>query len=174
MADFRKRTRTAVYDALVSPTFGLNAKLAAAAPGYGVTAPTFDLAAGSSQFLQGFLLPEALDLSPLIVFPALVLYTSSARTESGREKFRKWTGDVQVESHFYLEQRAGREKDNTEVLGDLLEDAFVEVLNAARSIFEGAGVTWGGDYSCDRDPVVQLENGWAQRIPISTLFEVTV
>lgn len=172
MAATRKNVRDALVEALQHGTTGLNAQIATLAAAYSLAAFTFDWAAGSKQFIQAFLTPEAVDMSKLIVFPSLVLYTSTAQSQRDREKFRKFTGDILAHLDFYFEYRVGMEGDNTEAQGDLIEDAIIELLNASRSIFESKGVYWNGDFASVRDPIVQFEDGWAQRVPIGILMEV--
>lgn len=172
MAITRKNVRDALNQALQHATNGFNAKLAAVAATYGIAAFTIDWTAGSKKFFQGFLTPEAVDLSQVIEFPALILYTTTQASRADREKFGKFAGDVSAQLDFYVEFRAGMETDLSDSYGDAIEDAILEVMAANLSIFHGLGVYWNGDYEATRDPVVQFQNGWGQRIPITLTFSV--
>lgn len=174
MADFRRRARKAVYDSLVHVTNGLNQKLLAAAGGYGISpAPSVNFA-NSKQFLQGFLATEGVDMSVLSERPALVLFTSTAASQDGREKYRKFAGDVTVNLHFYLEYQNGAEQGDVERYADLFEDALIECLASNAQAMNAAGAYWDGDYLSERDLIVQLGDGWGQRILTQMIFEVTV
>ena len=174
MADFRRRARKAVYDSLVHNTNGLNAKLTAAAAGYGIApAPVVNFA-NSKQFLQGFLMREGVNMSVLSERPALVLFTSTAASQTGREKYQKFAGDVTVDLHIYLEYQNGAEQGDVERYGDLFEDALVECLFANALAMSAAGVYYNGDFQSEREFIMQLGDGWSQRILTQMIFEVTV
>lgn len=174
MASPRKLVRDALRTALQHPTSGLNAKVRAAATEHGIEPFEIAWEEGSRQFLQGYFDADAVDLSPIFEFPGLVLYTSQAAKQPDREKFRDFAGDVIAQLDFYVEIRQGREFDNTESYGECFEDALLQVMAATRSIFESAGAYWNGDIEIAANPVVQLQDGWAQRISTTLTFEVTL
>lgn len=173
MPNYRKAVRDQIKAALMHATTGVNAQMAAVWSTYGGELVTVDFAPESYSFVQMYL--SEIDIAESQVVPedrncALVLYTSSA-INLNLAKSHSFAGQVTANIDCYVRYGEGIKDDNTESTCDAAEDAIVRALNAYT--FSG-GVTWNRQYTCDRQPMQPLANGWQQCIPISCVFDVYV
>lgn len=174
MPQIRRIIRERMVAALSDPSTGFNVKLGGIASDYGVDPFSIDFLPGSRNFFQGFVdTPEVLDQIQITEFPAMLVYTSASenRIDAMPTKFSGTVVQhVDVWARFDLTQpTSGRERDNTEPIGDAVEDAIVEAIY----LFQGWGpATFGRQYRCDRGPLRILGDGWEQRYPFQFIFEV--
>jgi|SRR6185369_741748 len=172
MVSTRKAVRDAIIAILAAPLTGFNAGLAAVASSYGVTPFTIDWSAGSKQLFQGYLLPDQIELSQVIVYPACVAYTTFTQNQN-LEKFRRFSGIVTLNLDFYVDFRTGIEVDQTDDLPDAIEDAITGIINQPLLNLP-SNIAWNGGIECAREPVRLLQDGWFQRCPHQLIFEVDV
>lgn len=164
---------------LADATTGFNARLAAIAASYGITAFAVDWDLNSTSFIQSFVDPSAVDVAPLIPADvAALLYTSlssESHEQEGRTKFARYSGQIILHLDFYLRFDDGMEplERNTEDIADAIEDAVIQVLRRTDADWP-AGVVFNGDVASPRESIVHLADGYGQRIPFTFLFEVHV
>lgn len=176
MPQTRKLVRDGIRGALAHQTTGFNSKFAALAGAYGL-APALSIHWDplSRQVFQGFIGADLLDLSQIADFPAVVIYTSRAENQLLTMP-TKFSGTITGHADFYLRfdldrNSGGPERDDTDSWSDAVEDAVIEALHAYTGW--SGGVAFLREFRCERDPVVLLGDGWAQRLPFEIFFEVT-
>ena len=146
--------------------------MAATAGAYGITPFTIDWAAGSKQLFQGYLLPDQIELSQVIRYPACVIYTTVTQNQN-LEKFRRFSGIVVLNLDFYVDFKTGIEVDQTDDIPDLIEDVVTSIINSP-TLNLPSNIHWNGGLECSREPVRLLQDGWFQRCPHLLTFEVDV
>lgn len=170
----RKLIRDAAVSRLSDATTGFNAAIAALASAYEITAFTINWAAGSGSFVQMFLNPDQLDTSQILEYPALALYTSTARESTGdgnRITGAHFSGIIHLHLDFYIKFIDEIEVDDTESIADAIEDAVLSVLHTPTAAWP-ANVTYNGDFEAPRESMVQLGDGYEMRVPFILTFEV--
>ena len=167
--NYRKVTRDAVRTALSAAVTGFNAQLAAIAAAYSIVPYTIDWAAESRQTFQGYISPEQIDVSQIVEYPAVVLYTSDAINENF-EKGHRFGGQVQAHMDWYLRFKTGIEVDDVESILDATEDAALEAINDYSAW--PANVIYNRQFQVSRDAISLLGEGWEQRIAVQMLFHV--
>jgi len=181
MPNIYKAIRDAMRTCLADATNGFNVQLAALEDSYGITAFAINWTSSSRNFVQAYLDPEALDVSKVCEFPAVVLYTAEAVNER-RVKYQKFSGQVLAHVDFYLRYRLLKDPqiagnatppgtDDFESIADAVVDAAVETFWDQKATLRAAGALWAGEYRIDRDPVQQFGDGQGQRIAITLGFE---
>lgn len=180
MANYRGVTRANLRAALAQPETGFNAVLASVADSYGATAHLFvlDLSEDSDNVIESYVSGDDIELTQAMTFPCCAIYTSSAKNDPRLEKTRSFCGYVTAHIDLYLEYRyrkdetSGMEIKKTENVADAVEDAITSALTS----FTGwsPGVSYSGDFSCEREPLLPLSDGWQQRIAVMVLLEVHV
>lgn len=168
--------------ALADATHGFNAKLAAVAATYGITAFSINWAAsGSGTMLQSYVDAAGREQSRLKGISA-ALYTSASQQAGGVDRAKGYAFDGQVVGHLdvFLEFDDGEEvtADLTEDYADAVEDAVIQVLvdpnsTMVRTYFAGA-VMFPGNFACLRGPIEQQESGYQQLLPFTFQYEVFV
>ena len=175
----RKIVRDAVRDILADATYGFNPILAATAADYAIEpwVITYDQPGGN--FFQGFLVGEsAVEMADVLTYPAQVLYTTASENIV-REKGRQFSGAVAVSIDNYIRFESRRdgvglpEPWDADAWADCVEDVLIQVLHR-RGLAWPTGVSYGGKYQIAREPIVQLPDGWAQRIPMQLAIEVNL
>lgn len=180
--NFRKALRDAAVAALADTTYGFNAKLVAELTAASVTGHGFviDFGATSKNFLQSYYTSAGeVDLSAVQTWPAIVLYTTQYQPTQ-LEKFRQVSGDVLLNVDVYLSfafRNAGgsayaMEGNNTEDVADCVEGAVFEVFQR-KALTWPSGYTYGGLITPTREPVVQMADGYMQRLSFQLQFEVS-
>lgn len=174
--NFRKAVRDAIKGALSDGTSGFNTQLSAISTGYGVTAFAIDWSSDSENFIQSFLTPDKVDVSRLIKFPGLALYTSTGVDDNRGPKGQRWAGQVLAHLDFYLRYRAlddaqwdGNQivdSTDTESIADAVDASVLAAIRAASSTFQIAGMRVAGINS-SRDPVQPYGDGYGQRLALT-------
>lgn len=168
----RKRIRDAAVGALSDVVTGFNARLAALATDYGITPFVIDFGPTSRNFLQSYLSPDQVDFSNVATYPAMVVYTASSEN-TNIEKFRLFSGQVELYIDVYLRYRQSLESRDTESIADAVEDALTQILNDPLMPWP-ATVAYNGGFRSPREPLALLGDGYEQRIPVQLLFEVNI
>jgi hypothetical protein len=174
----RKLVRDAVKTALADVTYGFNAKLAAIASTYGVTAWTFNFSAGSSNFLQAYLGGEDVDMTQIATFPAMLIYTTGMQ-QSAREKLRTFSGnlicniDIYLQYAYRLDGVSFPEQDDIEKYSDAVSDVLTEIFQR-RALAWPAGVSYSYQFQFEPDPAIPLADGWRQRLACQLAFQVNL
>lgn len=179
MSQTRRIVRNALRDALAHATTGFNQKFGPLMAAYGTEKYAFgiDFQPGSRNFFIGYLQPDQLEMAAqLAEFPALVIYTSSSENQL-LSMPTTFSGFIVAHADFYLRYRlrdpgseGGIEVDDTDSIGDAVEDAFYESLYAFTAW--PTGVLFSRRIECSRDPVVLRDDGWEQGLPFVILFQV--
>lgn len=178
MINARALVRAAVKGALTDPVDGFNANFAAIAAAYGVTAYGVNFAAGSPDFVQSYLDPAAVEISRFLRTPlGMTLYTSSAVDGGGeRSKTSAFDGTVVCNIDVFLRFDEGIEdsEEDTEAYADAVEDATLQAIHSNAAAFTGGPVHYNYEFSCSRDPIVQTEAGYEQRVAMQFIFSVVL
>jgi hypothetical protein len=188
MPSTRQLARAKLVSILADPAVGFNVHLAAVAAQYGIAPFEIDWAPGSPNFFQGFVAPGQIgdaDLIPAGDGVCVALYTSVSQTNSNdeRQKPSIFSGKILLHADFYmlrktlrlLRQGANLPSDSggdLEEFVDAIEDAFLTTV-MARAV-DWSPVSFNGDFSCAREPLVFNGDGWQQRLPFNLLCEVNV
>jgi hypothetical protein len=184
MPNYKKRVRDALKAVLSDATVGFNVKLAALEVTYNIQPFSIDFDETQSlNFLTGFITEDSIEMSDVIQFPALVMYTSRALDDK-KMMTTKFSGQVVAHLDFYLRFRALTDPQHTEntfeqrrdyeALPDAVEDAVKEMLVAGRSIFNPTHGVNQIDYEVNREPIQLAGDGYTQRVAFTLGFEVHV
>jgi hypothetical protein len=183
MPQTRSAVRSAIRSSLADATHGFNAKLAAVASTYGITAFTISWnAADSATMIQSQFDPEGRAASRLPVTGAsATIYTTESRQDR-RAMSGAFDGRVRAHVDFFIRFADGENTndDLTESYGDAVEDAVIRVLTDPASAmistyFNGTnGVYYTGGFGCLRPPIEQTADGFAMLLPFQFLYEVRV
>lgn len=139
---------------------------------YGIAPFGIDFSGGSQSFAVAHIDPSRIEASQLQIFPAACLYTTDA-TDNGDPHGFIFSGSVMANLDFYVRNREGIEPSDSESQFDAIEDAALMVLNDPSNQWPD-GVIFARNSRMQREYLIPLGDGFATRIPISTLFEVYV
>lgn len=172
MPQIRKTVRDAMLSVLSASGTGLNARIAALATSYGITAFSIDWTAGSKSFFFGYLDPESANLSQLeMQGVCCAIYTSDV-SNTHDEKPRTFSGQVMAHLVFYIINRDGIELNDVESLGDAIEDAVISCFENPTANWPVA-VTFTGQYQGSFGPIEFTGDGWQRVLPMQFIFEVS-
>lgn len=174
---YRKRIRDTVRGFLAASATGFNARLAAAAASFGVTAFTINFAVDgtSRNFAQSYVdwnQPAVLESSSILDFPGMALYTTEGQ-DTGMPRGARWFGDVILCIDLILRYRIGMEGTpalpNTEDIMDAAESSVFECINDT-SLLWPPGVRLARETMATRDSGIQLSDGFQQVTHLSFKF----
>jgi hypothetical protein len=167
---YRKLVRDAVVAAL-SASF--NGNHAAAAALYGVTPIALDFSSASQNFVQVYIDPAELELSPILTpEPAgMALWTEPA-VDTGRMNVAVFDGGVIFRLCGIITIREGAETSDTESILDCFEDAALSTLNG----FVGWAppLRYSRETRIERGKLMPLSDGFRQWFDLSGKFELTL
>jgi hypothetical protein len=171
--------RRGVLSALSDPTGGINAAYDALRVEHDLPqSVTFDFEPGSENVISSYIAAaNDIDISQIADYPALSIYTSEAKN-ANIEKGRSFSGLVTVHVDGWIRHQARRGSadgmpfDDTETVADVLEAAIAKCITD----FVGweSGVVYNNEFQFTREPVVQIGDGWQQRIAGEFYIEVHV
>lgn len=170
---YRKLVRDAVVAALSDATNGFNATSLIVAPTYGVSAISFDFTGAAQNFVQVYIKPEEIELSPLLPLnegPTMALWTDPA-VDTGRIRASKFDGGVIFHLCGIISPGAGAELSNTEDILDAYEETALTVLNAAGY---APPLRYVRETRIDRAPLMPLADGFRQWFDLTGKFELTL
>jgi len=173
---YRKTIRDAIVAVLSAAGTGFNARLTASAVAYGIEPFSIDFTGADQNFALCKIDPQNIELCSLLNFPAGCLYTDEA-ADSGLPRGITFSGEVIACLEFYLRQREGVEGFDSESLLDATEDAAMSAINSPAvswPINSTISVIFARKNSAERDHLIQLGDGFGQRIRMRILFEVKV
>jgi len=162
MPQVSKLFRDAVIAKLSHATTGFNARLAAVASTYGITAFEIDFTTGSN-FFQGALTPDVLARSSRVQAPFMCLYATGWHNEN-QEKSRVFSGPVDLTLDVELAwQQDNPDETNFESMADAVEDVILATLN--ESTHSGWGsVVYAKQIECVRSPVSLDASSFSQSL----------
>jgi hypothetical protein len=188
MPQTRKLVRDAIRAEMAHETTGFNAIFEALERydaedhpnGYRNIPDALDIDwSGSETFCEIALDESTYGLSQLAGPYGVSLSTSLSQTTDGT-KFRKFAGDIIANLDFWVRHSAvqaddddgSMETDDTESIGDAIEDAVIEVMSRAIDWRGTYGVSYSGNIAVPRGGIIQLGDGYRQRVPIQFLFRL--
>jgi len=172
MPETRKKVREAAVSVLSNATTGFNARVAAKATAYGITAYTIDWSAGSGSFFQAYVEPEDIDLTQIKQWPAVNLYTVGSFHE-GRVFGRAFSGTIGLRVDLFLKLRTGVEAGSEiERNFELAEDALITALRDDLTGIHAYGVSPLNQFDVPREAARLLGDGWLAAIPLLFPCEV--
>lgn len=173
---YRKTVRDAIVAVLSDAATGFNARLNASAIAYGIVPFTIDFTGAAQNFALCKIEPKDIELCELLSFPAACLYTEEA-ADTGIPRGITFSGEVIACLDFYLRQHTGVESFDSESMLDAIEDAAMSAINNPAvhwPISSAISAIFARKNSANRDHLVQLGDGFGQRIGMRILFEVKV
>lgn len=177
MARIGKRVRDVTRARLIS---AWASKWATIASDYTLTAAEaakisgIDWTGARAQVFQGDLDPEDLDETTTVFEPAVSFFTDSAEND-GLEKFRLFSGSTTLVIRIFWEWVEGNAKPDFEEVPDAIQDLLVAVFHDQLWLGAiGAGVTYTGQGSFGKGPVVRAGENWRREIVARLRFGVDV
>ena len=165
-----KLARDAVRERLADTLAGWNVTHAALAADYGVAAIAVDFGATSKQFFEGAVDVDDVLGSTASKRPVFVLFTAgSVNTVAITGPL--FSGQAQVILQIHIEQRSGNAVRDYESQADAIEETLY-TLFLARDWAHGAALSFGGEMSIQRGPVVPADANWRQAITARFTFGV--
>lgn len=167
---YRKLVRDAVV-AVLSANF--NSAHAAAATLYGVTPIALDFSSASQNFVQVYIDPTELELSPILTpEPAgMALWTEPA-VDTGRVRASTFDGGVIFRLCGIITLREGAETSDTESILDCFEDAVLTTLNSYTAW--APPLRYSRETRIERGKLMPLADGFRQWFDLSGKFEMTI
>lgn len=165
-----KLARDAVRSRLADTLAGWNVVHADVAADYGVSAIAVDFGASSKQFFEGAIdVDDALG-STAARRPVFVLFTA-ASINTVAITGPLFSGTVQAILQIHIEQRSGNAARDYETAADAVEETLYRLF-LDRNWTRDPALTFGGDMSIARGPVVAADANWRQTITARLTFGV--
>jgi len=165
-----RAVRDAIRERLADPAEGFAAVHAALAGDYGVAPITIDFGPASRQFYEGAIDIDDVLGSAAARRPVMVLYTqSSANTVA--QVGPLFSGQVVAIIAMHLQQRGGNAVRNYEAAADAVEETLYRLF-LSRQWTRDPALTFGGDMSVARGPVIPADSDWRQTITARLVFGV--
>lgn len=174
MPQISKYTRDAVKAQLAAETTGLNDRLAALWPTYGIAREDLwkvDWSAESTNFLFGRLNPAAIEQSSVLTYPLVTIDTVRSQ-HTNRVKFATFSGGVQavIDVHHSWSQASVLADFASFV--DATEDAVISALNDQNAQYWPGNLGWNGQVACQRGQLVMAGENWLQTASFLCNFEL--
>jgi hypothetical protein len=125
-----------------------------------------------TQYVETYYAPGAEDISPLDPRP-LSIAVSTGNVQGIPGGFRSkgvLTAAIELRIRFYHTVRNGQEG-STEAWAAAIDDALLTTIDSV-SLSE-LEIMYGGQYTREPDPLVQLADGYRQDVTYTFIFEVT-
>jgi hypothetical protein len=169
----RKIVRDAILACLSA---GFNAAIATLAPTYEVDAFELDFTESSQNVWIGRVNPEEVELSSLMEFPGMTIYTDAVQDGSPRiiHGFQ-FSGALMGCVDVYIRPREGRERFDSEAMLDMAEDAILGLFGAYTWPATSAGtVIYSRRATGQKGRLVPLADGFGQSVSVQAQFEVVI
>lgn len=133
-----------------------------------------DWTGARAQVFQGDVDIGDLDETTTLFEPAVTFFTDSAEHD-GQEKFRLFSGSTTLVIRIFWEWAEGNAKPDFEEVPDAIQDLLVAVFHSQSWLGAiGAGVTYTGQASFGKGPVVRAGENWRREIVARMRFGVDV
>ena len=163
-----KLVRDAIRERLADPTEGFTATHTLIAADYGVPALSVDFSGQSRQFFEGAVdIDDIMGSSPA-KRPVLVLFTQSS-INTVTQVGPLFSGQVTAVLQVHLDQRSGNAVRDYESPADAVEETLYRLF-LVRDWSKPPEVTFGGDMSIQRGPVIPADTNWRQTITARLTF----
>lgn len=168
-----KTIRDALRAQLSAAGSGLNDRLTALAPAYGVDAYQIGFGAASANFIFGRVSPDKFEESSAFTYPLLTIDTARSQN-TNLVKFATFSGPVIATIDVHHSWPDESVLGDFASLVDLTEDAIYSCLNDKNRQSWPGNLLLNGNVSAARGPIVMAGMGWLQSIQFQCQFQLSV
>ncbi|MCU1326882.1 MAG: hypothetical protein JWN34_2252 [Bryobacterales bacterium] len=169
----RKVVRDAILACLDA---GFNGAIAELAGTYNVPAFSLDFSDESQNVLTGTIEDQDVELSGLVDFPALTVDTNEVQDGSPRVvRGLQFSGSLIAQVDLLERRRDGREGRFAAARLEMAEDAVFSLFGAYTwPVSSTASIAYSRQASAQKGRLIELADGYAQRLSIQARFEVSI